>query len=284
MKVAVVTCHFNPAGWENRVRCYQRFRNSFTREVPVHIVELCFGDRPEINCPDLLFFGGEEHKLWQKEALLNILIRDLVDEYDAIAWVDADIVFFDRNWVKELKLALEAYDVVQLFTKIKYENARGVFKAFPKASCGSGYPNCGDLNRFHPGFAWAARSEWLKKGLLYDKCIAGSGDTCIVQALLKKDMLHLSKYMTPVQLDHFTEYRTAMYTDKVTAISGTIGHFYHGELIDRGYTNRWKMCEPFNPYTHVVNNDDGFLEWTNLAPAELKKSILEYFYSRKEDQ
>lgn len=46
--------------------------------------------------------GDERHVLWQKERLLNLAIDSLPADVDAVAWLDADLIWFNHGWVEEL--------------------------------------------------------------------------------------------------------------------------------------------------------------------------------------
>jgi hypothetical protein len=48
-----------------------------------------------------------DSKVWVKENLINLGIKSLPDDWNFVAWVDADITFLNQNWVRETKEKLQ---------------------------------------------------------------------------------------------------------------------------------------------------------------------------------
>src|SRR5690606_6590701 len=67
----------------------------------------------------------ERHTLWQKERLLNMAIEHVPQEYDAIAWLDADLLWMNRDWLAVTLERLSRYNVVQLFSGVCDTDANG---------------------------------------------------------------------------------------------------------------------------------------------------------------
>jgi hypothetical protein len=87
--------------------------------------------------------------------MINSAVARLPDDWQYMAWVDADITFLRPDWVQETIQQLQHHAVVQMF-----EYAVDL----PQ----DGYYYTKTMS-FHPGFAWACRREaWEKLGGLLD--------------------------------------------------------------------------------------------------------------------
>ncbi|MCB1098797.1 MAG: hypothetical protein KDN22_24710 [Verrucomicrobiae bacterium] len=113
--------------------------------------------------------------MWHKENLLNLLVDALPPEYDAIAWIDADVWFQRHDWYEATCRALEEHCVVQLFDSVALTGEDGRLTARVDGAAARGEVA---LGRTTPGYAWAARrSLWTEGGGLYDRAFIGGGDT-----------------------------------------------------------------------------------------------------------
>ena len=116
-KLAVLTTHFNPAGYERSRNNFNIFEEGMKKQgADLWIVEVAFG-KDDFHLPSnektIRLRAGDI--IWQKEAALNVLIERLPSEYDKIAWVDADLIFNNDNWLNETSSILEEYPVAQCF-------------------------------------------------------------------------------------------------------------------------------------------------------------------------
>lgn len=148
-KLHVVTCISNPVRYASRYALYQRFAKEMAAAgVNLLTVEAAFGDRPHatpglatkkaVYSPQgIVGIGGSgitgmgssgapqpygqhlllqtDDELWHKENMLNLGISRLPDNWEYVAWVDADITFLRPDWVGETVEALQHYPVVQMF-------------------------------------------------------------------------------------------------------------------------------------------------------------------------
>ncbi|NNM05455.1 MAG: hypothetical protein HKO65_10160, partial [Gemmatimonadetes bacterium] len=198
---------FNPAGYGNKLENFRIFSENVRRQgLPLLVVECAFGDAefevPEQLC-DRLVRRRTSTVMWQKERLLNIGLEHLPDECDKVAWVDADVIFENDDWVQETARLLEAYCVVQPYAKahwLKRGKRRPSFRwrasAGPKD--GGWMPGMGfkmtrtpdwdkALEKYHLhghlGFAWAIRREIIERHGFYDAQILGNGDFVMAHAM-----------------------------------------------------------------------------------------------------
>ena len=118
--LCAIACYFNPQGYERRRQNYHHFRKHLS--VPLVTVELGFSGRFDLagHDADILVQIPGRDVMWQKECLLNIAARHVPTEYDAIAWLDCDVVFEREDWPDIAVRALETHQLVQLFSQAYY--------------------------------------------------------------------------------------------------------------------------------------------------------------------
>jgi hypothetical protein len=94
--LAIVTCHFNPAGYPRLAENYRIFRDALGG-LPLFTAEASF-DGTFISDGPVRIEATEANILWQKERLLNLVVEALPAKYDRVAWLDADVVFRRPDW------------------------------------------------------------------------------------------------------------------------------------------------------------------------------------------
>ena len=128
------------------------------------------------------------------------------------------------------------------------------------------------------------RNCYEKIGGLYEVSILGSGDFNIALALLNKNSLHCK-----MSKEYKESLKKFIYNAKNLRIGycpTTVRHLFHGSKINRGYVDRHLILvkHKYNPYKHLIKNNDGLLIFSKYAPSELKSDIINYSESRKEDE
>lgn len=222
-------------------------------------------------CDDAIVVDGDR-SLWQKERLLNLAISRLPDSVDAVAWVDADVLFRDDLWAKKTLEALHRHHVVQPWSKAVYQTQPG--DGWPKEYVGiTSNPRTG-----HPGLAWAARRDFLVRvGGLFEHAILGGGDLLMADAWLDRARSRLPDLRTLAK----------KWSGKVSVgrVDGTIEHLWHGTRPARKYNERDEVMvrSRFDPIRHVQYSPAGLWEWTEEAPAELVAYARKYFEGRLQD-
>ncbi|HAH45356.1 MAG TPA: hypothetical protein DCM07_10990 [Planctomycetaceae bacterium] len=191
--------------------------------------------------------------MWQKERLINIGIQSLPADVDAVAWIDADLVFQNPDWYEQTKSLLGTHEFVQLFERIEYLDPDGnVERSLPSWSASRN-------GQRMPGGAWAARRDAISGGIP-DTCIIGGGDWSLVNSW-------------PVD-------------QKTGCTPGTVRHLFHGTQAGRQHGTREKILKRhhFNPqYDIVIDPKNGLWKWGTFKP-EMQADVRAYFQNRKEDR
>ena len=285
-RLEVVTCYFNPCGYKRIRANYDHFVSALRH--PVRTIELAFDDDP-FTIPGAVQIRGtrERNQLWQKERLLNLIIRQT--DADAVAWIDADILFFDPGWFDRAMEALYRYPVVQLFSRIADTDAEGrMLEARPSFALVQNDPKYrGQFGR--PGGAWAARREIIEHGI-YDQHVIGGGDSVMVATWLgRMSAIHSQLGPTWAQRwERWSRPHTQAVQGRIGVLPGDCVHLYHGSRADRQYRERYEPLKAFcfDPETDVETDAAGLLAWTDYAlthKAPMVQHVKGYFASRRED-
>jgi hypothetical protein len=144
-------------------------------------------------------------------------------------------------------------------------------------------------SQLHPGFAWAARRALLKRHQFPDFLIAGSADAIIaLSAMNRLGDTHLCRYSYPTRqkLERWSRSFAAGVNCNVGYIRGEIRHLWHGSHQNRRYLERLDRLArmAFNPDKHLETGPEGLLQWSELAPLELREMVALYFHERQEDE
>lgn len=297
----VISVISNPVRYKSRVRLFKEFQARMAIEgVDLWVCEATFGDRPhDVTDPD-----NPRHiqvrcdqELWLKEALINRAVSMLPRNWKYVAWVDADIDFYNKNWALETLHQLQHYSVVQPFSHAIDLGPHGevlqVHKSFGHCHSLGHKLNVqksakyGDPPFFHPGYAFAWRREaWETVGGMMDFAICGSGDHHMACSLLgeaKQSMpggLHANYYRRVYDWQD----RALKLNKNIGYTPGTVLHHFHGKKADRGYQSRWGILQEnaFDPDRDIIRDWQGL---PNLAGNKLKlrDDLRNYFRSRSED-
>lgn len=297
MTLAVITCLFNAADNAKRLDNLVRFRAGLGSAAEfLHIAECIVGDGPSRlqSLPNVHVFRTRS-VLWQKERLLNLMIERLADMHDAVAWVDADIVFERDSWWREVLAALEDSDVLQPFSEVidvpvlpgetPVESFCSRVTAAPARA----------RERFHAhghtGYGWAARSAVLCRSGLLDTCVLGGADHVMAHGFLG----HLDVPCLPPLLDDggplFASYvdwvRRAGFDLRplrLGCVTGRILHMRHGSAEGRQYIRRNRLLKEsgYDPARHLHRNTCGCWEWTPDATRQ-DRMAQAYFAGRALD-
>lgn len=287
-ELAVLVTYFNPAGVASLRQNYVRFMSDIrTFGVPVFNAEVAYPGQEFVDPGASLKLHAtwEKNLLWQKERLLNHMAAGLPDRFDKVAWVDADILFLDRNVFARTAEALESWPVLQMWGRWHFTDHRGTIIL-------SG-DSVGHLaERFlrgggHPGGAWAARRSVFE---LDETHILGGGDTVSLEAWVGRRDTFLQRFMTPPWRAFYDEWAVKQFDrirGRVTALEGEAIHLYHGSRDNRRYNDRSHWLHDFglNPERHLEIQDNGLLAFTDEAPAGLRSIVRDYWFQvRKEDE
>lgn len=286
--IAVVS---NPCLYRRRYQLAREFfaRMARTTRVALYVVELAYGDQEFA----LTQAGHPRHlqlrtdaPMWHKENMINLGVRKLLPaNWRAFAWIDADIEFENPRWAEDTLRALSNADVVQPFQHSVLLDEDGALTSDVRTStCASvvvgGRPAWGNC-----GYAWAmTRKAYMRTGGLYELGIMGGGDGIMAKAFTGHGNLaqlpDLSAGFRASVLDYEARGRT-----KVGFAPGRVRHYFHGELKNRKYTERWDTLvrHAYDPTIHLTRDAQGLLVPSPACPPGLLADILAYFRERNED-
>lgn len=288
-KIYVILPYFNFCGFKRREKLFLEFVERM-KEYPVSMVVVSAGGLPA--CLPVYKHIEVEYKdqIWVKENLINMAIRRLPKNWKYVAWIDADISFVNENWVEDTIQELQNNDVVQLFrSAIHLGPEQEVLKTdksfgFMHKS-GAIYSKTDKYGFWHPGFAWACtKKAYQKMGGLLDWAILGSGDRHMALALIGK-----VEYSAPGNIEDtykqlLRKFEKSCRHLKLSYVSGTILHHWHGSLENRRYRERWEILTSnnYDPVTDVDYTKQGAITLTQRG-RRLKNDIQHYFQERRED-
>jgi hypothetical protein len=297
----VVTAYFNPAGYQARRRNYRQFIRPFIDGgVPHLLVECAFGasDFDALGNQHSLRIRARD-VLWQKERLLNLAVAALPPSCTKVAWVDADVLFTNPNWLLETSHLLDRFALVQPYGEVIKMAPGAVDAPGTEESTPSMVRACdGDpMLARQPyerhgttGMAWAARRDVVERCGLYDACIIGGGDHAIAHASYgdweSKCVAALIGLDTPAHR-HFRDWAQnwhAQVGDSIAYTPGTLLHLWHGARVDRRYSLRHREQKRFgfDPSTDLRHGESGCWEWASDKP-EMHAWAARYFVERRED-
>jgi hypothetical protein len=283
-RLAVVTCHFNPCGYQRPRENYARFRQALSG-ARLFTIEVSFDGRFHLPA-DWQLAATEDHVLWQKEALLNAVIAKLPAEFDRVAWIDADLLFLNPQWAAETVALLDQFPVVQLFETCHYTTAAGTL--------GDRWPSLLRKRRERlpghgaPGGAWAARRDLLARHGLYAGNIVGGGDQVFVDGLFGVWRSPSTRTYPRRMIVDVQRWQRGVWADvrgQVGCVSGDVIHLYHGTRDNRRYAARTALLRDadYDPTHDIRVGEAGLLEWSSEKPA-LHAAVREYFQGRREDE
>ncbi len=301
-----ITSYFNPAGYRRRLANYRAFRERLG--VPLVTVEQSFTGEFALGPDDaeVLIQLAEGDVLFQKERLLNVALDSVPAACEAVAWIDADVIFGSPDWAEETLAALEHHSVLQLFSErydllpdSRPDEVETWNRPFDRrslmAKLAAGEFALADLRPRHPklrdtawGLAWAARKEVLDRHGFYDVCVKASGDVAIFCAAIGAlDAPTLRERMNEISYQHFLEWARPFHDTvggSVSHLDGRIFHLWHGLYADRNYSTSLSSLRDldFNPYTDLAKTPHGCWRW-NSDKQELHARVRDYFWSRLED-
>jgi len=287
--LGLITCFFNPTNSKTLKSNYLEFRKHLNH--PIVTVELAFDKQPFFIDDAIQIRGSQKNIMWQKERLLNLALKSLPKNIDKVAWLDADIIFKNKNWFQETEDQLERYPVVQLF-----ETSRELVETPDPVNHGVGFAKYLADNRglkpwprYWPtiGLAWAARKSVLSNGF-FDKHILGTNDSLQFIAWLGLWNHNHVNCLNPYLRKDFLEWGWTIHQEvskTLGYVSGEVIHLPHGSRVNRQYYRRDSVLvkHQFNPALDIIENSDGIYEWKSNKVL-LQDEVKRYFQERKDDE
>jgi hypothetical protein len=293
--LAVVTSFFNPHRGRRRVQIYSRFAQAIRQQgLPLFCVEGAFGRQPsQVNSTWQVAIDPDA-VLWHKEALLQWAIDRLPDQYDAVLWIDADVVYLTDSMGDRIIDSLRHAAVVQPWAQIMYLGPDGEpispwRQSMAKYNKQRKVP-CANPRQSYPGMAWATSRQLLSRvGGMYTRCINGGGDVAWAAAVWGDLDAITRRQWSPALVADVTRWAggvTAQTGGRVGLVEARAEHLYHGELRHRQYVERNAIFGrvDFDPDRHLELAANGTLRWSRAAPPALRTAIHDYLHSRREDE
>jgi hypothetical protein len=301
-----ITAYFNPAKYRNKLKNYHIFREkSKSQGLNLITIELAFNDHPfELGNDDseiiIQIRGNNNNILWQKERLINIGIENLPSECTKFAWLDADIIFEDNDWIRKAADHLNNYNIIQLFDEVVFleknklsaprkDNIKKTNIHYRPNSSSPGIASTfKNQNNFsgHPGFAWAARKEIFSSSGLFDRNPLNCSDGLMFYAFSNHKYL-FSKYLSQNVIKDFLAWSIQVQHNadgKINYLPGKIYHLWHGNEKNRLYGSLNKILTElsFDSNKDITIDNNKLFSWTSNNP-KLKKKIFNYFKIRNEE-
>jgi hypothetical protein len=291
----IIIPYFSPC---NSVRMLQNLllvKNKLEEsKTPFLIIHALFPDSIEMSeHSDTYMTVRTSSYAFLKENLANIAINKFKSMYSKFVILDADIIFGRKAWYDNLSNMLDEYDIVQPYSYFKCLDSNFVNVI---ASGTSAFANACSLtkktNPFHghPGYAIAFTKSFFDTHGYLDKSVIGGGDTLICSLALKKQIFANTRNSATIQYlynKHLIKEHV-----KVACMDGTVYHLYHNTDNHRQYTTRYLVLEKYtsedSPYKSIddllYKNEDGVYEWIADIREEMNQTMLDYFYSRHDDE
>lgn len=286
----VILPYFNYCKFKNRLRLFTEFVNRIYKTPGINIVIVEAGDDlPSLPVYKHLKFQEHDH-LWIKENLINLAIDKLPDTWKYVAWIDADITFLNKHWVRETINTLKQVDIVQMFqSAINLGQSGEVIKV----DKGFGYMHATNMKYtktdkygfWHPGYAWACTHRaYDRMGSLIDWAILGSADRHMALAWINHVDDSYPGNIHPTYKAMLHDYQERCRTMKISYVNGTILHHWHGSLENRKYRERWNILTrlQFSPFDDVGFDNHGVIQLTTSGQ-RLESELKNYFLERQED-
>jgi len=293
---AVMLAFYNPAKFKRLLRNILYVIKSLKdKNIPYFVIECVFnGAAPEI--PDATMVVKSNSYMFYKEQLNNKLETVIPEQYTKLVCMDGDIMFDTPDWLDQVSLALDNYDIIQPFSEACWlvpDNTR-IRSKKPSYAVGltrNVINSDASINMFHPGFAWAFKRDTFRKlGGFFPRAIVGNGDSLFAFNFLKDGipqywMDNVLNTDNRIILDAWPPYNENFkkVNPKLGFINNKALHLFHGVTQNRQYRTRYKTMSPLfkGKWDDQINiNSDGLFEF---KLPEINASNLKYFKGRNED-
>jgi hypothetical protein len=298
--VWAITSYFDPTGRKRRLKNYREFRRRL--QVPLIAVELSFDGRFDLTTgdADILIQVRGGSILWQKERLLNLALQALPSSCDTVAWLDCDTILARPGWPSELRRALDECVIVQLFERMYHlppdykgdstdlsgaELFLGVACFLAQGNLPAETFRIAGLSqryKYNPGMAWGAKRATLEATGFYDAAILGTGDKALFSAACGYAADYATgRYLGPLARKHYMEWAERFHQAvrrQIGYIEGDLLHLWHGDLVNRRYSNRHALFSKFefDPYTDIALTEEGVWRWSSEKP-EMHEYVRAHF-------
>jgi hypothetical protein len=303
-EAAIVTCFFNPTNNPYRTKAFNIFYESI-KHLNHMVIECVIGDaKPELPENDNIKRVHTQTLLWHKETLLNLAIKSLPSKYKYIFWVDADVLFTNKNWLVESVEKLKKVNILQPFeycfhlekdelepsfnierAKLSTDSIMTInrhpmtWRSF--ASNAEESPTRASSENYdyhgHVGFAWGAKRSILEACPLYDRALIGGADHIMAHAAAGHIPHNCITKSFTDDIQSVNDWSRDFYAQVKGLIGYTKGdlyHIWHGDLKDRQYLKR--IQEFTGTSKTIVNRDEN-----GLFKSNNDEYVRQYFDKRE---
>lgn len=262
----IIACYYNPTHNPYRLKAFNEFYESI-KHLNHRIVECVIGDsKPELPQTEFITRVNTTSTLWHKEALLNNIVRALPIELKYVFWIDADVIFTNKNWMVDAvaELQPDKNRMVQLFeycvhleqdelspnfdvernrqmcgTRLRHPR---MWRSFAANFVTTDYSDDAVYDKHgHVGFAWGARRDVLRAAPLYDKALIGGADHIMAHAAVGQIGHSCIMKSFTDDIDAVNEWSRGfnkIINGKLGYVKGDLYHIWHGALENRQYLKR----------------------------------------------
>jgi hypothetical protein len=291
--IAVIS---NPAQYQRRYDLFEQFCLHMKEFPQVRLTTLELQQRARPFQTSAKIKLRTKHELWHKENMVNIAVTHLPSDWEYVAWIDADITFQNKNWVRDTIDALQTYAIVQLFSHAIDLGPKDETLQVHTGFCylhvhnepmNNYRPNTPYKNG-HTGYGFACRkSAYNAMGGLLEFAILGSGDAHMCLAWIGKVQLSLNSKLNENYKRmclNYEERCTEHIKQNIGYIPGTILHNFHGDKKYRKYKTRWSILlqNDFDPLRDIKKDHNNLWQMDTSKP-RLRDAVRQYFRQRNED-
>lgn len=304
----IIACYYNPQNSRPRLDAFNKFYETI-KHMNHRILECVVqGSAPQLPSNKNITRIFTNSNLWHKEQLLNRIIRELPQKFKYVFWVDADVLFTNKNWMVDAVEQLNYKNVVQLFEYCshleqgesapsfdieaakrrvgeKYEGRR-LWRSYAanysdRSSNFSSkvYDICG-----HVGFAWGAKRSVLDACPLFEKAVIGGADGIIAYAstgLLRQSQSIVDMFGPIIEeVYEWGDRWDRLVRQKTGYVKGDLYHIWHGDIKERQYYSRIKG---FSAHLKKISDRDERDENGLLVTRDPKaREYFNDYYKRRE--
>ena len=295
-----ITVYFNPSKYHRRYTNYKAFRKSSKAQgLNLITVELALNKQPFVLSSktgldaEKMIQVRSNSILWHKEQLINIGLKHLPKDCDYVAWLDCDLIFTNKNWVKDTSNKLKKHTLVQPFESVVLMNADNKSVQSKWIAYANHSKKVGKDERGRTwGYGWACRKDYILKCKgFFPYNIIGGGDTVQKSAFGLGPRVGAgggNRYSRP-HLNEIKKYGRSVKklssSKDISSTKGMVKHLWHGDSNSRQYGRRHEILKRhnFNPSKHIIKNKYDCLEWSKNVPKGLRRDVQIYFNKRNED-
>ena len=291
---AVLITFYNPANFK-RILNNALYIISILKEknIPCFVAECVFAGRKQ-QIPDADLVLHSKSYMFYKEQLINKLEKIVPEKYTKIVALDGDIIFDSPDWLDQVSMALDTYDVIQPYDKACWLMPGNKIIRSWKHSYGHAITKMVNIDHtnihlYHPGFAWAFRRKTFRDlGGFYANAIIGGGDMLFTFNFFQDSIpeyWYKDAMITTVPIEAWPEYHAnfVRVAPKIGIIDIRALHLFHGLSLNRQYKTRYQkvahhLDKKWDDY--IIMNPDGLTEFKD---AKFHDLLLPYFKERNED-